>query len=91
MFIRKAGQCCGGDKQVGVCPVYLRGRPRGGTLIRGSEIVSTAPVSRYENSEKPAVQQASSIEGEQKFSFVPVVSTGRCNTLVKSFSRCFKV
>jgi len=77
MLNRKAGQCCAGDKQMGVGPVYIRfGPPRGGTLILGSEIGCTAPVSRYENSEKPAVQQESSVEGEQKFSFTP--RSGHC-------------
>lgn len=55
----------------GVFGVYMGTTYRGDTLTRGSQIACTAPVGKYEVSEKPAVQQENSVQGKQKFSFVP--------------------
>ena len=46
----------------GVSGIFTVSHPRGGTLFRGSEILSTAPVGNYEITENPAVQDCSSQE-----------------------------
>ena len=56
-------------------------------MTRGSQIACTAPVGKYEASEKPAVQQESSVQGEQKFSFVPGSSHSGSFILVEIWFR----